>query len=92
MKYFLLFAIKCYWLFIPKAKRKHCIFSESCSNYVYRKTKNQGLTLGLKAFKERFYSCRPGYTIIDIKGELHLISANQKVFNKTEIRSTIISN
>ena len=91
MKHFLLFAIRCYWLFIPKTKRKHCIFSESCSNNVYRITKTQGLNLGIKALKDRFHSCRPGYQIIEIHGEQHLISVNKKVFSKTEIRSTIIS-
>ncbi len=85
MKYFLLFTIKCYWLLVPKVKRKHCLFSESCSNYVYRITHTHGIILGLKALKDRFFSCRTGYSLIEIKEELHLITANKKVFKQEEI-------
>lgn len=63
MKYLLLSIIKSYWAIFPKHKRRHCIFSESCSNYVYRITMDKGFFLGLFALRKRYYQCRPGYTI-----------------------------
>lgn len=92
MRLVLLFAIKCYWILIPKSKRNHCIFSESCSNYVFRITKDKGLFKGLISFKERFNSCRPGFHIVQLKGETYLITVNQKLFKQEEICSKIISN
>jgi hypothetical protein len=59
---------------------------------VYRIAKKNGFREGIKAFKFRFKSCRPGYSIIEIEGENYLISVDKKVFNKTEFSSSIISN
>lgn len=63
MSYLLKCIIRIYWLVIPKHKRKACIFSESCSQYVFRITNEQGFVQGLVAFSERFKQCRHGYII-----------------------------
>ncbi|WP_435226168.1 membrane protein insertion efficiency factor YidD [Niabella hirudinis] len=65
MRYILLFAIHLYWLLIPKNKRKRCLFKETCSKYVYRITRQQGLHAGIKALKDRKKKCRPGYYYIN---------------------------
>lgn len=45
--------------------RKHCIFKESCSHYVYRITKGFGLRKGVLALNERKQKCRAGYYYIN---------------------------
>jgi uncharacterized protein len=66
MSFIFLKLIEIYWLLIPQAKRKNCLFHESCSRYVYRTLKGEGFLKGLKAFKFRFQNCRPEYEIIKI--------------------------
>jgi putative component of membrane protein insertase Oxa1/YidC/SpoIIIJ protein YidD len=63
MKIILLSIIRLYWTFVPKHKRRPCVFEESCSNYIYRVTNEKGFFSGLSALKKRFHQCRPGYTI-----------------------------
>jgi putative component of membrane protein insertase Oxa1/YidC/SpoIIIJ protein YidD len=69
--------IKFYWKLIPESNRKSCLFSESCSRYVYRITNEEGFWAGIKAFKSRYKKCRPGYKVgYDSKNgatELHLV-------------------
>lgn len=89
MKHILLVIIKAYWLLIPKQKRNRCIFSESCSTYVFRITKNQGLLKGLQALKLRFKSCRTGYQIITINNEEFLLTVNHQLFKKSEMRDDL---
>lgn len=69
MKVFIILIIKLYWWIIPASKRKQCLFKESCSKYVYRIAKQQGLLKGINAFKLRYYQCRPNYKVI--KNEIH---------------------
>ncbi len=64
MRYLLLFAIRLYWL-VPQKNRRRCLFKETCSKYVYRITRQQGLTEGIKALKDRHKKCRPGYYYIN---------------------------
>lgn len=63
MKFLLLGIIRLYWRIVPAHKRPVCIFCESCSNYVFRITKEQGTRKGIAALFERFQQCRPGYKI-----------------------------
>lgn len=65
MRYTLLFIIQLYWLLVPKNKRRQCIFKETCSNYVYRITRQQGLRAGIAALNDRKKKCRPGYYYIN---------------------------
>ena len=86
MKHLLLLSIKIYWFAIPKKLRRSCLFSESCSNHVFRITKDQGFSKGIKALKERYQNCRQGYQYIEIKGETFLLSKTQKLYKPEEIK------
>ena len=55
--------IQLYWFFVPAFKRKHCIFKESCSNYVYNAIVEKGFLSGLRALRSRIQTCKPGYQI-----------------------------
>jgi len=71
MKYLFMWAIRFYWKIIPPENRNRCIFSESCSNHVFRLIKEKGLIVGFKAFVYRFKNCRNGYNI-EINNDNHL--------------------
>ncbi|WP_353147984.1 membrane protein insertion efficiency factor YidD [Chryseobacterium sp.] len=93
MKNVLLLLIKIYWLVVPPAKRRKCIFRNSCSKYVYEETVNKGISSGLKAFKYRFQNCRSGaYIIENPLGEVQIILPNQQILNETEISERFIKN
>ncbi|WP_052461015.1 membrane protein insertion efficiency factor YidD [Psychroserpens mesophilus] len=66
MKYILLVIIKSYWHLIPAKKRTLCIYKESCSHYVFDKTKTEGFSSGLRALWFRYQNCRPGYYLMTI--------------------------
>lgn len=91
MKRFLLILIKIYWLSIPKSSRRRCLFQESCSNHVYRITKDEGLTSGLKALKFRIKNCNSNYAIIKIENKLALISSSNELFDESEINYSILN-
>lgn len=93
MKSLLILLIKVYWLVVPPAKRRKCIFRTSCSKYVYEETVNKGFFSGLKAFKYRFQNCRSGaYIIENPLGEIQIILSNQQILNETEISERFIKN
>ena len=48
----------------PNKIRGRCIFGESCSNFVLRRLREDGAGAGLRAFRERFEQCRPGYFLL----------------------------
>lgn len=91
MKYFLLLIIRLYQTFIPKIFRGKCLFKESCSNYVYRITKEEGLKRGLKALKYRFLNCRPNYYLIEDKGQVLLITDKNEVIEEIFIGERILA-
>ncbi|WP_417558770.1 membrane protein insertion efficiency factor YidD [Mesoflavibacter zeaxanthinifaciens] len=91
MKQFLLIIIKIYWLTIPKSSRRRCLFQESCSNHVYRITKNEGLISGLKALRFRIRNCNSNYAIIKIDNKPVLISSSNKLFDESEINYSILN-
>ncbi len=91
MKQFLLILIRIYWLSIPKSKRRSCLFKISCSNHVYRVTKDKGLISGLKALRFRIKNCNSEYAVIKIDNKPVLISASSKVFDESEINYSILN-
>jgi putative component of membrane protein insertase Oxa1/YidC/SpoIIIJ protein YidD len=91
MRIFLLLIIKVYWVLIPKSKRRKCLFKTSCSNYVYKVTKNEGLFAGIKALRFRVKNCNPNYNIINVNNESLLITSTNKVFKEQEIRNSILN-
>ena len=56
----LLLLIRAYWR-LPLIPRGRCLFVETCSRYVYRRTEEDGLVAGMRAAYERWRQCRPGY-------------------------------
>lgn len=86
-----MFAIRLYQVFTPKAFRGKCLFNESCSNYVYRKTKENGLKDGIDAFLFRFRHCRHGYYIIEKDNDFLLITVCNLVVEGKDINNRIIN-
>ncbi len=90
MKYWLLLLIKIYQTFIPKRFRDKCLFKESCSNFVYRVTKEEGLKKGIKAFIYRYRNCRPNYQITEVNGRLFLITEDKEVIESSLIDERVL--
>jgi hypothetical protein len=91
MKHLLLIAIKLYWKYITESKRRKCLFKESCSNYVYKKTNEEGLVSGLKALQFRIHNCNSNYNIIEVDNKKLLISSTYLVLNESEINHSILN-
>jgi len=94
MKYLLIFLVKFYWFIYPEHKRRNCIFSISCSRYVFNVTKEKGLLNGLKALNQRFKTCRPNHQIFYLDSENIVIIklSDGSILQENEIASNIISN
>ena len=89
MKYLLIFIIKLYWRIIPEKRRKKCLFSKSCSNYVYEKTINEGFYEGIKALKYRYKVCRSNYIITELSNEINIILCDGSILCRDKINSNI---
>lgn len=80
MKSIFKLVIRIYWLIVPNKIKGKCLFSETCSRYVFRKLDEEGFIAGVKAFKYRFKTCRRPYVIrknIDTNEfELHLCNGD----------------
>lgn len=63
MRHLLLVAIRLYWRWWPAERRRHCLFAETCSQYVYRHARQEGLASGLQHLHLRARQCRPGYAL-----------------------------
>src|ERR1041384_4634371 len=63
MALFLMHLIRLYWRFVPEARRRHCLFRETCSRYVYREIESNGTLKGLRALWDRICACRPGFQL-----------------------------
>lgn len=90
MKYFLLLIVRLYQTFIPKKFRGKCLFKESCSNYVFRITKENGFRIGLEAFQYRYHNCRPNYLLSENNGKILLITVENEVIEESFIDDRII--
>jgi putative component of membrane protein insertase Oxa1/YidC/SpoIIIJ protein YidD len=91
MKYFIILAIKLYWRLIPASKRNKCLFSESCSKYVYKQTMERGFWTGIQSFKLRYRQCRPGYRLSHVQHigpVMHL--ADGSIVRENEFSSFIL--
>ena len=82
--------IKFYQTFIPKKFRGECLFKESCSNFVYRVTKEEGLKCGINAFMYRYRNCRPDYHISEENGKVFLITVENEVVEESLIDKRIL--
>lgn len=73
MKIILKTIIRLYWFFIPGHWRRNCIYRTSCSKHVYEITDKSGWRNGIRAFAERYQTCRPGYEVIFLPKENQLL-------------------
>lgn len=85
MRVVLILLIRLYWIFIPKNTRKICLFRESCSNYVYRITKQEGFYKGLTALHYRILRCKPNYSIIKRNNEFELKLNDDSIVSENQI-------
>lgn len=80
MKSIFKLVIRIYWLIVPNKIKGKCLFSETCSRYVYRKLNEEGFRAGIKAFNYRFKTCRQPYLVrknVNSKEfELHLCNGD----------------
>ena len=90
MKVILLLFIKCYWVVIPKNKRRKCLFKTSCSHYVYQQTKVKGFQAGLRALQFRIQNCHPQHQIIDCGDEKILITKTNKIVREGELSDFVL--
>jgi len=90
MKYSLLFAIKVYQKFLRNHLGKTCLFKETCSNYVYRKTKEEGFVKGLGCLMFRIKNCRPNYYVTSRNGVILLITNQKEVVTEQEISIDVL--
>ena len=79
-----------YWLLIPKHKRRKCLFKKSCSNYVYEKTKSEGLISGLSALRFRIKNCNPQYSIMELDGEKILVTKTNYIIKENLINESLL--
>ena len=82
LKWLSLGIIHLYWL-IPKHHRRSCIFKQTCSQYVYHELAHNGFVAGIRAFKKRFYQCRPNYAIIKLDGQDFVVLNDDSLVLKT---------
>lgn len=90
MKSIFLVLIKLYQAFMPKQLRGRCLFKESCSNYVYRLTREKGFIAGKKALRYRIRNCKPNYFITENNGKILLVTAQNEVIEEKFISKLII--
>lgn len=55
--------IRLYWWIVPEHRRRRCLFRETCSVYVYRRTRESGARCGILAAYRRLSACRPGFQV-----------------------------
>jgi len=85
MKYLLMLFIRLYWL-IPKSWRRHCLFQQSCSEYVYAAAQQRGVLAGFSAFLERFRQCRGNYAILEIAGNEYVVLNDKTLIEREKMR------
>jgi putative component of membrane protein insertase Oxa1/YidC/SpoIIIJ protein YidD len=90
MKFVILNIIRIYQIFVPKRFHGRCLFNESCSNYVYRETKEKGSKAGIIALNYRIGNCRPNYFLTENNGKILLITARNQVVEEEYIDKRIL--
>jgi len=92
MRIMMLFAIRMYWRLIPAHRRRRCLFKKSCSHFVFDKASQEGFCSGLKAFRYRFNTCRPGFQMFinPIDNQPILILKNGDTLAEDELSDNII--
>lgn len=69
MRWLILKVIDSYWCMVSPTRRRDCLFQETCSQHVYRVTRQDGSLAGTAALIRRCRRCRNGYAVeCDAKG------------------------
>lgn len=90
MRLILLVIIKFYWKFIPKNKRRTCLFKESCSQYVYKTTIEHGFFKGTTALWNRQKVCRAGYCVYQTNNGFEMKLIDGSIISEKEISAKIL--
>lgn len=85
MRTVILRLIEIYWIVSKDRTRRACLFSESCSQHVYRIAKYAGPIEGLKALLRRFRQCRPGFQFIAFEDRLCLRTIDGSVIEFSDL-------
>lgn len=93
MRVLLLVPIYVYRHLLPRSlKRRECIFRETCSRYVSRVTRAEGLAAGWAALQFRRRNCRPGYRIhLDPRGRLEMQLVGGEVVGEASIADSVLA-
>lgn len=75
---------------MPADKRRKCLFKESCSQFVYNQTWEQGFLTGLSALVERNRKCRTGYKIIFEENNISLKLRDGSIIEESMISPNIV--
>jgi hypothetical protein len=90
MRLLVLFAVESYWRLTIPARRRPCLFRETCSRHVYRITRDLGALRGMMAFWHRLRRCRLGYAIeFDRQSEPILRLADGSVTQVAELSQSM---
>lgn len=68
MKWLILLSVELYWRLTKPARRRPCLFRETCSQHVHKVTREAGAFKGLIAFAQRLRRCRLGY-VVEFNGD-----------------------
>ena len=89
MKHALLLLIRSYWRLVPEARRRRCLFRETCSQYVYQQIKTRGVRAGLLALWQRLRACRPGFQLRVRAFNVEVICRDGTIISHAEIGEVI---
>ena len=91
MKNLFLIVLTIYQFSIPKRFRRKCLFKESCSHYVYRRTKEDGFSAGISALRYRIHNCKTNYFITENNGKILLVTTRYEVIEEDFLSQKIIN-
>ncbi|EHQ01488.1 membrane protein insertion efficiency factor YidD [Gillisia limnaea] len=93
MKLLLLSCIRMYWKWVPVPQRGSCLFSTTCSHYIYEQTNDLGFLAGLKAFGFRYRNCREGYSLFKnpVTGKTQMVLRTNQIIGEDEISPSFLS-
>ena len=89
MTFMILGLIRLYWWIVPERCRRQCLFSETCSKYVYRQTKGYGGRAGIMAFNRRLGACRPGFQLRVRDCAFELVCRDGTIVPQSELGAVI---
>lgn len=87
MRCLVMMVVRLYWALIPAARRRPCLFRETCSHFVLRAAREGGFRAAVSALRTRIRQCRPGYVLYTAPDELqYVVLADYTVVPLVELR------